>query len=209
MAALANWQTERLATPILPATCLRMAIFGCPTARIPFIPFVLLAISRSPSGTTTAYTSGNCTLVVSTKIQYEPLWSPVWAAAAEDRLWDMAAEAADGDVATIRGKAEEDSHGLRENRRSFDDGFDSHIETDPIFWSAETDEGNAVSILAQHGWDEDRVRQELTLAISEEGEDLVRILLEDLITRAREESGEDTERSSEEGSPPSRGSMPI
>jgi hypothetical protein len=55
---------------------------------------------------------------------------------------------------------------------------DSYIETDPIVWNAETDDGDAVTMLASYGWNEDRIRQELTLALSEEGRDLVRVLLE-------------------------------
>ena len=54
--------------------------------------------------------------------------------------------------------------------------------------------------IAQRGWDEERVRQELTLAISEEGANFMRTLLEDLITRARKEwKSKQTNRSLEEG----------
>jgi hypothetical protein len=74
-----------------------------------------------------------------------------------------------------------------------------YIKTDPIIWSGETDDGNAVAALAECGWDEERRRHELTLAISEEGRDFVRALLEDLIARAREEKEKQRSNASSKG----------
>ncbi len=85
-------------------------------------------------------------------------------------------------------------------KRHLDEAFDPYVETDPIMWSTETDDGNALALLEGFGWDNERVRQELTLAISEEGHDFVRALLEDLISRARQDwEGKASDRSLQEG----------